>query len=162
MQIQSYSININKKDIENHILEILKNEFPKDYEKISTYDLWNIYEEYQKDWWNFWIALDENENIIWCIWLKIYSDQLAILKKLYVKKEYRWSWLAHILYDKLITLAKERKVKEIYLWTSQEMIAAQKFYTKQGFNNISTLPNQLKDILYWILFKLSLDTLWNQ
>ena len=98
---------------------------------------------------NFWIAIDDEENIIGTICLDKKEDNIGELKKLYVHNDYRGKGLAHILYDELINFARKNNILQIELSTYTILEAAIKFYIKKGFKMIQRGLKQ--DDVYFIL-----------
>ncbi len=99
---------------------------------------------------NFWIAIDDEENIIGTICLDKKEDNIGELKKLYVHNDYRGKGLAHILYDELINFARKNNILQIELSTYTILEAAIKFYIKKGFKMIQRGLKQ-DDAVYFIL-----------
>lgn len=132
-----------KKRVVDLIFGILENEFGR-YSKSGRPDVKNIPEFYQKDEKNnFWIAVDENDNVVGTIALENLNGGCGNLRRLYVKKELRGTGLAKELLSVLLRFAKEKQYKQIFLSTWDEAIAANKFYLKNGFKRISKLPEEI-------------------
>jgi len=119
------------------ILNILEKEF--NY-FMNRPDLNNIAKEYQKGKSNFFIAVDEMNDVIGSIAIVNYGENRGYLKRLYVKKENRGTGLARKLLENLIIYAQNNKYKVIYLGTVKLLEAANKFYNKNGFKKIDKLP----------------------
>lgn len=98
-------------------------------------DLNAISEFYQKDKGNFWVAIEDN-NVIATIGLIALNEEIGVIRKMFVNKKYRGSGLSSNLMNKLINHARENGLHEIYLGTIDIYKAAQKFYTKHGFQKI--------------------------
>lgn len=79
----------------------------------------------------FWIA-ELNENIIGCLALKARGTS-AQLRYFYILPKYRRIGLGEKLFALSLDFAKICKYKNIYLWTTNELITAQHIYTKYGF-----------------------------
>ena len=127
-------------DVINLIEEILKNEY---HRNIDTTDLYNIEEEYFKHKGIFWIALDENKNLVGTIGLKDYNNNVAYLKRLYVKKEFRKQGIGGKLIDVFLEYAKENNFKEIYLATVSNRLNVMKFYEENVFERIEAMPEYI-------------------
>ncbi len=99
---------------------------------------------------NFWIAFDDEENIIGTICLEKKENNIGELKKLYVHNDYRGKGVSHILYDELIRFARKNEILQIELSTYKILEAAIKFYIKKGFKRIQKELEQENEI-YFIL-----------
>ena len=123
------------------ILRILEGEFS--HYDIERPDLNDISNYYQVDKGNFWIALDK-DRLVGTVGLKEY-DGIAYIKRMIVHKGYRGKGLAQSLLHTLIEYSQKQGFLEIYLSTSENLIAANKFYQKEGFIVISELPKQIPE-----------------
>jgi N-acetylglutamate synthase-like GNAT family acetyltransferase len=56
----------------------------------------------------------------------------------------------------LVNFAKENSYKEIFLGTSEKMVAANKFYLKTGFERADSLPADISNIGDTIFYKIAL------
>ena len=107
-------------------------------------DLCNINDFYKKGKGNFWVAVF-NEKVVGTISLRdIGNDQVA-LRKMFVNKEFRGAGyqIALKLLNTLLKWARLKRIKEIYLGTTSTLLAAHRFYEKNGFCEIAaaSLPN---------------------
>lgn len=106
-------------------------------------DLNAIPEYYQKGNGNFWVALYNGE-VVGTVSLLDIGGNLAALRKMFVKKEYRGQKIGTA--DKLLKTsldwAVSKGVEEVYLGTTPKFLAAHRFYEKKGFEEIlkSELP----------------------
>ena len=83
-----------------------------------------------------WIYFDENDNIIGTIGQIEQEDGKTLLKKFYVRKDYRSKKLGYELYKLAERYVIEKKYIEILLGTQQEkMFDAVKFYIRNGFES---------------------------
>jgi len=152
MKIVPYSDKY-KDQVINLILGILEGEFQAfGYKRL---DIFKISETYQVDKGNFWIAL-EKEKVVGTIGLKNYADNRGLLKRLYVDKNFRGTGFAQKLLATVVKFAKVNNYKEIFLGTSERMVAANKFYFKTGFERIDSLPTDMSNIGDTIFYKMSL------
>ncbi|MFA6530440.1 MAG: GNAT family N-acetyltransferase [Candidatus Micrarchaeia archaeon] len=142
-----------KESTKEFILKILIGEFGLG--NIERPDLDNISNIYQKDKSNFWIAVD-NYQVIGSIAVKNYGNNRAYLKRMYVDGKHRATGLAKKLLDTALAYAKEAGFREIFLGTVEDMVAANKFYSKSGFKKINKLPDDLPDFGDTIFYKLTL------
>lgn len=99
--------------------------------------------EYKRDGGNFWIAIDNDENIIGTIALKNLGDNKGYLKSMYVDSNYRGSKIAKNLMDTLLDYAISNQYKSIELGTYTCLERAVAFYKKNKFQ----LKEQDGDIL---------------
>ena len=140
MEIKTYSENY-KVEIISLILEIQNDEAGINLSLQEQPDLLDISQSYQRNGGEFWIALNDNK-IIGTIGLMKKEQQCAILKKFFVKKEFRSQKVGLALYNELLTFAKSLDVQHIILDTPSVALASHKFYQKAGFRriNIEELP----------------------
>ena len=122
------------------ILDIQNNESKINLSLEEQPDLKDIRNCYQKDGGEFWIAI-KNGEVIGTIGLMIKEDNWAVMKKFFVKAEYRSQKVGLALYKKLLEYAVKMGVKHILLDTPSVAKASHKFYEKAGFNKVD-----LKDI----------------
>lgn len=120
------------------ILKIQNDEFGVPMTVKDQPDLESISLTYQKDLGNFWVALD-GKNVVGTIALIDIGNYQSALKKMYVDKNYRGKErsIAKSLLENLLDWCKSKDIREIYLGTTLFFLAAQKFYEKNGFNEIT-------------------------
>jgi len=104
----------------------------------------------------YWVSLHNNEIIGTIGVLKLEGD-FSILKKLFVKREYRGKEyrIASLLLNKVFDWCNSQSIDTIYLGTMSQFKAAHKFYEKNGFETISInnipssfLTNPIDDVFY--------------
>jgi N-acetylglutamate synthase-like GNAT family acetyltransferase len=104
----------------------------------------------------YWISLDNNK-IVGTIGILKIEGKFSILKKMFVKREYRGKdyKIASLLLNKVFDWCNSQNIDTIYLGTMSQFKAAHKFYEKNGFERISIneLPlsfvtNPIDDIFY--------------
>lgn len=136
LTIQEYSSDY-QSQILDLILSIQQDEYKIPVSKEDQPDLLTIESVYQSESGNFWIALYQGEVVGTIALLDIGNRQVA-LRKMFVKKEYRGKIFqtASLLLHNAIAWAKTKEVKEIYLGTTLQFIAAHRFYEKNHFKNI--------------------------
>ncbi len=119
------------------ILEIQQQEYHLPITAEDQPDLANIPAFYQQDNGNFFTAV-ENGAVVGSIALKNIGHGNAVLRKMFVKKEYRGKELgvSHALLSRLIEWAREKNFSRIYLGTTPQFLAAHRFYEKNGFVEI--------------------------
>ncbi|HKR05830.1 MAG TPA: GNAT family N-acetyltransferase [Bacteroidia bacterium] len=121
-----------------HILGIQNEEFHLDLTLEEQPDLISIENSYQETGGNFWIAVNENDDVAGTIALFNLGHHLADLRKMFVKPAYRGkeNGVSKGLADILVSWAIENKYEKIYLETNPVFKAAVKFYHKNGFRQI--------------------------
>lgn len=155
MQIEAYSGKYDE-EIISLILDIQNNESKINLSLEEQPDLLTIHKSYQENGGEFWIALDQGK-VIGTLGLMMKADHCAIMKKFFVKKEYRSQKVGLALYKKLLELAKEAEIKHIILDTPSVAHTSHRFYEKAGFRKIKTeelpIPYEYPDrdsILYML------------
>lgn len=140
MKIETYSGKYDEQ-IVSLILNIQNNEAKINLSLQEQPDLLDIYRSYQKDGGEFWIALSDDK-VIGTIGLMISEKHCAVLKKFFVKKEFRSQKVGSALYSELLKFANNAGVRQIVLDTPSVARVSHKFYEKVGFCRIepSDLP----------------------
>jgi N-acetylglutamate synthase-like GNAT family acetyltransferase len=106
-------------------------------------DLLNISEFYQKtERANFWLAF-ENDKLVGTIGLNELSPDIGYFSRFYVHKDYRRKGIGSKLFYTLTEFAKKHDYKKIFLNTSSDQVAANKFYVKMGFTRVYSFPKEL-------------------
>ncbi len=100
-------------------------------------DLLDIHHSYQEPGGEFWIALSDGR-VIGTIGLMLKEKHCAVLKKFFVKKEFRSQKIGLALYNELLKYAISKDVHNIILDTPAVAHASHRFYEKAGFYRIST------------------------
>jgi N-acetylglutamate synthase-like GNAT family acetyltransferase len=104
----------------------------------------------------YWVSL-HNKEIIGTIGVLKMEAEFSILKKMFVKREYRGKdyKVASLLLNKVFDWCNSQSIDTIYLGTMNQFKAAHKFYEKNGFEKISInkLPlsfvtNPIDDVFY--------------
>ena len=136
MRIESYSKKYDN-EIISLILNIQNNEAGTSLSLQEQPDLLDIEQSYLQNGGKFWIALSGDE-VIGTIGLMIKEQQCAIMKKFFVKKEFRSKKVGLALYNELLEYAKGTSVHHIILDTPSVAHASHRFYEKAGFCKINT------------------------
>ncbi len=123
------------------IMDILENEFGH-HSKSGRPDLHKIPEVYQKNNGNFWIAINDDKNVIGTIALSNYGNGKGYLQRFFVKKELRRKGIGGKLLNVLLDFAKGKNYKDIFLSTWNNM-SGNNFYIKSGFRRIDFLPKEI-------------------
>ena len=126
-----------KNEVADLILNIQNTEFGIPVTLESQPDLNQIPGYYQTKSGNFWIAKIDNK-IIGTISLLDIGNHKGALRKMFVNKNYRGKEfrVGQKLLDTLVDWARRKGFREIFLGTTDKFIAAQRFYEKNGFNEI--------------------------
>jgi len=142
IHINKYT-DIFKEEVIKLILDIQQQEFNIPIDLEAQPDLKEIPVFYQKDNGNFWVATSD-EIIVGTIALLDIGNHCGALRKMFVKAHYRGSkfGVGQALLNTVITWAAEKKFNSILLGTTEKFLAAQRFYEKNGFEEInkSLLP----------------------
>jgi ribosomal protein S18 acetylase RimI-like enzyme len=142
-----------KSSTRKFILGILCGEFGwGDTKRPDLDDIRGFYQEGKGE---FWIALAGGE-VIGTIAIKDYGEGRAYLKRMYVEKGHRGTGLAKKLLDTALNYSRERGLREVFLGTVPEMAAANKFYSKNGFERISELPGDLPEFGDTVFYRIRL------
>lgn len=125
------------------VLHIQQDEFGVPVTIADQPDLLTIEDVYQSKKGNFWIALN-GEQVIGTIGLIDIGNRQSALRKMFVHRDYRGKEKAvgqHLL-DTLINWCQQHSIDEVYLGTVERMLAAHRFYRKNGFYQLgkSELP----------------------
>ena len=132
---------IDKKDnkqVENVIRTCLI-EFGANHDGLawSDPDLGRFSEVYNKKGFKYWVVEDEHGNIVGgCGIGKLDGiDDVCELQKMYCLKKVRGAGIAHKLMELALSYAK-KYYKRCYIETLSNMVAANKFYKKYGFESL--------------------------
>lgn len=119
-------------EVKNFVLNIQNNEFHLGFLEFEQPDLLDTQHFYRNGF--FWTAKSEGE-IVGTIGLQIIDSQNAVLRKMFVKKDFRGQELniAQKLFDTLYEYAKLREIGIIWLDTPAIATASHKFYERNGF-----------------------------
>ncbi len=99
-------------------------------------DLSDIRSAYELNGGKFWIAV-EKQRVIGTIALMISENHCGILKKFFVKAEYRGQKIGAALYRVLLEYAKAKDLKYIVLDTPSVATVSHGFYERAGFKKIT-------------------------
>ena len=135
MQIKTYSEKY-RNEVISLILDIQNNEAKIGLPLSEQPDLLDINRSYRQNGGEFWIALFNGE-IIGTIGLMMKERHCAVLKKFFVKKEYRSQKVGLTLYKELLKYAESKNVRQIILDTPSVTHTSHRFYEKAGFCKIS-------------------------
>ncbi|MFD1418989.1 GNAT family N-acetyltransferase [Companilactobacillus keshanensis] len=101
-------------------------------------DMQDITKYYLQNQGGFWIATNDNDDVIGTIGLLQENEEYGVLKKFFVHQDYRGSknGISAKLFDALISSAKENHLHHILLDTPEACHRAHHFYKKNGFEEI--------------------------
>lgn len=99
-------------------------------------DLMDIDSYYRKSGGEFWIAV-ENDSVVGTIALMCRGEGNGILKKFFVRRDYRKQKVGYVLYCRLIEFAEEKNISTIILDTPSVAHDSHRFYERSGFVRIS-------------------------
>ena len=136
MKILEYT-KADEQEVIDLILNIQQNEFQVPVTIADQPDLKDVANFYKKGLGNFWVA-KENHTIIGTIALIDIGNQQAALRKMFVKNEWRGKekQVGQLLLNHVFDYCLQKNIKEIFLGTFDKLIAAQKFYIRNGFQEI--------------------------
>lgn len=102
-------------------------------------DILDIQSNYIKDNGNFWVALNDKEEVVGSIGLQKKTNEVAVLKKFFVYKDYRGKeiGIGTGLYEALLNFAKIQGFSKLILDTPSKAIRSHGFYKKVGFKEIN-------------------------
>lgn len=127
------------------ILSIQQTEFGIPITLEDQPDLNNIPSFYQTNNGNFWIVVIDNK-VAGTIALLDIGNSRGALRKMFVHKDFRGKeyGVGQVLLNTLFKWARQNNFKEILLGTTEKFIAAQRFYEKNGFEEVEkqSLPNE--------------------
>ena len=129
---------IYKNEIIDLILEIQQREFRINIRKEDQPDLIDIRSFYQIGNGNFWVALNEGK-VIGTLSLKDIGNYKGALRKMFVKAECRGrdAGVAQLLLETVLAWARNHRLTELYLGTTEKFLAAHRFYERNKFIQIT-------------------------
>jgi N-acetylglutamate synthase-like GNAT family acetyltransferase len=158
-EIKEYSDDY-KKQVNELIFQVYENS--RGRPRRERPDLNVIKETYQDSGGNFWVAINKN-NIIGTIGLRDQGKKRASMHRFAVIENFRGKekGVSTKLFFTLLEFAKMKGFKKIFLGTLPDAIPAMKFYERNGFNNIKSLPKDLAkhpSLMYdTVFYKLDLE-----
>lgn len=126
-----------KDEIVDLILYVQNSEFQLHIGIEEQSDILDIPAHYLANGGNFWVALNEDGNVVGSIGLQRLTEDLYILKKFFVYSEYRGKAFSVGLFNELLRYAKQQGIKTIVLDTPSIATRSHRFYEKNGFKAIS-------------------------
>lgn len=125
-----------KNQIIDLILDIQNNEAGINLSLEEQPDLLDIHECYEKDGGEFWLAM-ENDTVIGTLALMNKGNGNAVLKKAFVKKEYRNRGILGQLYEKLTEFANEKDIRTFLFDTPSVATNCHRFFGNRGYTRIA-------------------------
>jgi N-acetylglutamate synthase-like GNAT family acetyltransferase len=142
VNVEIYS-SVHQQEVVNLILPIQQVEFGVPITLTQQPDLTDIENFYQKNNGNFWVALHKG-NVVGTIALIDIGNGQVALRKMFVAPAYRGKEFktGQLLLDSALQWMQQKKCSQVFLGTLEQFQAAQKFYRKNGFEEIpkSSLP----------------------
>lgn len=128
-----------KKEVIDLILHVQNAEYDVGISTEEQPDILDIQSSYINNGGNFWVALNDNDEVVGSIGLQKETNEVAVLKKFFVYKEYRGKefGIGTDLYKALIDFAKKQGLSKIILDTPSKATRSHSFYKKVGFNEIA-------------------------
>ncbi len=124
-----------KNDVLQLILHIQNDEAKINLPLREQPDLTNIPEYYTEKGGAFWLAVKDGA-VIGTIGIIRTNGTYGILKKFFVKSEYRNKKIGFALYSELLSFAKRNGITGILLDTPSVAVKSHKFYERAGFIRI--------------------------
>lgn len=120
------------------ILPIQQREFSIPVTLDQQPDLLDVPGFYRRDSGNFWVAL-HHDVVVGTIALLDIGNRQGALRKMFVRREYRGAELsiASRLLTELSNWCETQGVRDVFLGTTAQFVAAHRFYEKHGFTPIA-------------------------
>lgn len=118
------------------ILDIQNNEAGINLSLAEQPDLSDITGAYMAGGGNFWVAVDAGGQVIGTLALMMLGDGWAVLKKFFVRSDYRSHGVGLALYEVLLDHASRHRVRHIILDTPSVAVKSHAFYERAGFRRI--------------------------
>ncbi len=134
MQIETYS-GKHDDEIIALILDIQNKEAKINLSLREQPDLMDIAASYQQAGGEFWIAVEDG-SVVGTIGLMMKARNCAILKKFFVKREFRSQKIGLALYKALLSYAESAGVRHIILDTPSVARVSHRFYETAGFRRV--------------------------
>lgn len=125
-----------KEDVIKLILHVQNVEYALGIRVEEQPDILDIQSNYINDGGSFWIALNNNGKVVGSIGLQKKTNEVAVLKKFFVYKDYRGKEGGIGLYETLLVFAKKQGFTKVILDTPSKATRSHGFYKKVGFKEI--------------------------
>jgi len=138
-----------QQQVEKLVLTIQNEEFNLGISAHDQPDLPDLYSFYKQRGGEFWISVNEKDEVVGCIGFENLDRENGALRKMFLAKDLRGNkeiQLAQKLYETLIEFASARQIKQICLDTPLIAKAAHRFYERNGWilTPIDRLPGTYK------------------
>lgn len=134
-----------KQQVGSLIISIQRTEFGVPITLEQQPDLSDIPNFYQSNNGNFWMAMN-GDSVVGTTSLLNIGNNKGALRKMFVHADYRGKQfgVGQLLLSTLLQWAMEKQFTQILLGTTEKFLAAQRFYEKNGFTEISkeSLPKE--------------------
>ncbi len=138
------------------ILGIQIGEFQVPITRQDQPDLDRIPDFYQQNKGNFWVALHEGQ-LVGTIAAIDFGDSMLALRKMFVHRDFRGRehGTAQLLWETLLHWSLEKEIQAIFLGTIERLVAARRFYVRNGFREIALndlpekFPRMAVDTLFY-------------
>ncbi|MGF9887474.1 GNAT family N-acetyltransferase [Priestia megaterium] len=102
-------------------------------------DILDIKSNYLHTGGNFWVALNDKQEVVGCIGLQKKTNEIGILKKFFVYKHYRGKefGIGKNLYASLLLFVQKHGFSKIILDTPSQATRSHNFYKKAGFKQVT-------------------------
>ena len=137
-----------KEEVVKLVNEIYENEL-EHHSNSGRPDLHIIPEMYQRGASNFWVAI-ENERLVGTIALLDEGEQRGSMHRFCVDKNFRKKGIGAQLFSALKKFAEYNGYKRIFLSTWEDKGEQHKFYAKNGFRKIESLPEDIAGRSYFV------------
>lgn len=127
-----------KEEVINLILHVQNVEYGVGISAEEQPDILDIQSNYINDGGNFWVALNDNGEVVGSIGLQKKTNEVAVLKKFFVYKDYRGKefGIGKGLYQALLDFANKQGFLKVILDTPSKATRSHSFYKKVGFKKI--------------------------
>ena len=136
----------------NLISAIMKAEFPEDEGAYPLEDVSNIDKAYGHLAEAFFVASDDEGNVVGTVAVKREDDRTAFLRRIFVDPNCRGKRIGKKLVDRAIAFCKEVGYHEIIFKTTSRMKSAIKLCEKQGFVERAKIDLGSIELLKFTLF----------
>ena len=128
-----------KEEVINLILHVQNVEYGVGISVEEQSDILDIQSNYINDGGNFWVALNNNDEVVGSIGLQKKTNEVAVLKKFFVYKDYRGKefGIGTGLYKALLDFANKQGFSKVILDTPSKATRSHSFYKKVGFKEIA-------------------------
>ncbi len=128
-----------KEEVINLIMYVQNVEFGVGISMEEQPDILDIQSNYINNGGNFWVALNDNGEVVGSISLQRKTNEIAVLKKFFVYKDYRGKefGIGRGLYKALLDFATKQGFSKVILDTPSKATRSHSFYKKVGFKEIA-------------------------